>query len=238
MASKNQILNRHSSFSLCGYHIEPFDPLTQIGKMAKRRIRDIRSEAMIAATVKTVHNRGYHAVTMAEIATEAGTSAASISYYFGSKEGLMEATMRHLLRLLQRAVLQRFAAAHSPKERLQAIVAANFDDSLFTVAQCSIWMQFWGSAPYTPRFARLHRINRARVRSHLCHELHALMAPDQAEVVRLALQSYMDGVWLQAAQADAPLDPKAARAAAASVVERLLTEAVHQAPRSQTVSVS
>ena len=36
----------------------------------------------------------------------AGASAASINYYFGSKEGLMEATMRHLLRKLRKAMVE------------------------------------------------------------------------------------------------------------------------------------
>ncbi|CUH76537.1 transcriptional regulator BetI [Tritonibacter multivorans] len=198
--------------------------MDHIGAMAKKRIRDIRNEAMIAATIQTVYERGYQSVTMAEIAAKAGTSAASISYYFGSKEGLLEATMRYLLRILQRSLIQRFKSAATPEDRLYAIVDANFDDSLFTVEQCSIWMQFWGSAPYTPRFARLHRINRSRVRSHLRHELRAQMPADQAEVVRSAIQCYMDGVWLQATQSEAALDAAAARREARRVVTRLLSD--------------
>ena len=211
-------------FHLLRSDIEPAAALDHIGAMAKKRIRDIRNEAMIAATIQTVYERGYQSVTMAEIAANAGTSAASISYYFGSKEGLLEATMRHLLRILQRSTLERFENATTPEERLYAIVDANFDDSLFTVEQCSIWMQFWGSAPYTPRFSRLHRINRSRVRSHLRHELRAQMPADQAEVVRSAIQCYMDGVWLQAAQAEATLNPAAARREARRVVARLLSD--------------
>ena len=68
------------------------------------------------------------------------------------------------------------------------------------------------------------KINRSRVRSHLRHELRAQMPCDQAEVVRSAIQCYMDGVWLQAAQAEATLDPAAARREARRVVARLLSE--------------
>ncbi|OIQ24558.1 MAG: transcriptional regulator BetI [Alphaproteobacteria bacterium MedPE-SWcel] len=187
--------------------------------MARKRIRDIRNEELIEATIVTVHKRGYAAVTMAEIAREAGASAASISYYFGSKEGLMEATMRHLLRKLRRAMVEGYAQAETPRERLYAVMNANFADSLFTVPQCSIWMQFWANAPYSPRLARLHRINRARVISHFLAELSHLVPADQVETARQALQSYMDGVWLQAAQSDGPLDSQAARLAAHRVVD-------------------
>ena len=64
--------------------------------MKRRRIRDIRNEELIDATIAAVHRRGFADVTMAEIAAEAGASAASINYYFGSKDQLLAATMRRL----------------------------------------------------------------------------------------------------------------------------------------------
>ncbi|AUQ59048.1 choline-binding transcriptional repressor BetI [Phaeobacter inhibens] len=190
--------------------------------MGRKRIRDIRNEELIEATIVAVHRRGYGVVTMAEIAREAGASAASINYYFGSKEGLMEATMRHLLNKLREAMIRGYATAKSPKERLYAVMDANFDDELFSVAQCSLWMQFWASAPYSPRLSRLHRINRSRVRSHFLAELNGLLPPDRVETARHALQCYMDGVWLQAAQSETPLDSAQARRAAHRVVDLAL----------------
>ena len=187
--------------------------------MGRKRIRDIRNEELIEATIVAVHTRGYGVVTMAEIAREAGASAASINYYFGSKEGLMEATMRHLLNKLKQAMIRGYSTAATPKDRLYAVMDANFDDDLFKVAQCSLWMQFWASAPYSPRLSRLHRINRNRVRSHFLAELRRLVPPEQLETARHALQCYMDGVWLQAAQSDVPLDPAKARKAAHRVVD-------------------
>ncbi|WP_264210254.1 choline-binding transcriptional repressor BetI [Leisingera thetidis] len=190
--------------------------------MSRKRIRDIRNEELIEATIVAVHKRGYGVVTMAEIAREAGASAASINYYFGSKEGLMEATMLHLLGKLRRAMCAGYATARTPRERLYAVMDANFADGLYTVPQCSIWMQFWANAPYSPRLSRLHRINRARVRSHFLAELKALLPPGRVETARQALQSYMDGVWLQAAQSEEPLDPQDARAAAHRVVDLVI----------------
>lgn len=192
--------------------------------MGRKRIRDIRHEELIEATIVAAHRHGYHAVTMAEIAQEAGASAASISYYFGSKNGLMEATMRHLLRKLQTLVLHKYEAANSPIERLYAILDANFDDSLFTVPQCSIWMQFWASAPYSEELSRLHRINRGRVRSHFRAELGKLLPKPQAELVRRALQCYMDGVWLEAAQTGNPLNASSTRKAARNVADLMLRQ--------------
>ena len=191
--------------------------------MGRKRIRDIRHEEFIEATIIAVHERGYSVVTMAEIAREAGSSAASINYYFGSKEGLMEATMRHLLRLLREAMAEGYARADTPRDRLKAVMDANFSDQLYSVEKCSIWMQFWANAPYSPRLSRLHRINRARVRSHFLAELRNLVPEDQVETARLALQSYMDGVWLQAAQSQTPLNPASAREAAHQVIDLVVS---------------
>ena len=190
--------------------------------MVRTRIRDIRHEELINATITAVHKRGYAVVTMAEIAAEAGASAASINYYFGSKEKLMEATMRRLLTLLKQAMLERYATAKTPHERLMAVIDANFSDRLFTNEQCSIWMQFWANAPYAESLQRLHRINRSRVTAHVRAELRALVATDRRETLREALQCYMDGVWLEAAQSDAPLNPAQARKEAREVADLML----------------
>jgi TetR/AcrR family transcriptional repressor of bet genes len=190
--------------------------------MKKRRIRDIRHDELIEATVTAVHKRGYAVVTMTEIAAEAGSTAASINYYFGSKTKLMEETMRHLLNLLNRATLERLKDAQNPRERLFAMLDANFDDSLYTKEQCSMWMQFWANAPYSPSLARLHRLNRQRVQSNFRAELRNLLPDGQRETVREALQSYMDGVWLEAAQSEADLNPEQARLEARRVARILL----------------
>jgi len=191
--------------------------------MSRKRIRDIRHEELIEATIVAVHRHGYGVVTMADIAREAGASAASINYYFGSKEGLMEATMRHLLRKLRTAMIAGYTTASTPTERLYVVMDANFSDQLFTVEQCSIWMQFWASAPYSPHLARLHRVNRSRVRSHFRAELRRLLPAEGVETARQALQNYMDGAWLQAALAEDQLDARQARLAARKVVDLVLS---------------
>lgn len=133
--------------------------------------------------------------------------------------------MRRLLSLLKDAMLERYAVAKTPEDRLMAVIDANFADRLYTFEQCSIWMQFWANAPYVTSLSRLHRINRARVMSHFRAELRSLLPDDRREIVREALQSYMDGVWLEAAQSAKSLDPAAARAEARRFAKLLLENA-------------
>lgn len=191
----------------------------------RRRIRDIRHDELIDATVSAVHRHGYSVVTMAEIAREAGASAASINYYFGSKDRLMEATMRRLLCLLKDATLDGLKTAQGPHQRLMALLDANFADRLFTPAQCSLWVQFWANAPYSPRLSRLQRINRQRVQNNFRYDLRQLLPDPAAETVREALQSYMDGVWLDSAMANRPSDPDLVRKEARRVAQMMLDAA-------------
>lgn len=129
--------------------------------------------------------------------------------------------MRRLLGLLKQASLERLSNAHTPLQRLHALVEANFDDRLFTPAQCSLWVQFWSNAPYAPPLARLHKINRARVHSHLHAEVKQLCPPDQADTITATLQAYMDGIWLEAAQS-AACDAHTVRIESKRVLDRLL----------------
>lgn len=152
-------------------------------------------------------------------------SAASVNYHFKSKEQLMMATMRRLLNLLRAALIRRLARADTPHARIHAVVAANFDDTLFTLEQCSMWMQFWAAAPYAPALARLHRINRSRVRSNFRAELHNVLPAQTREIARRAIQAYMDGAWIEAVQRDKPLDPGASRDEARLFVELVLGSA-------------
>ena len=133
--------------------------------------------------------------------------------------------MRRMLTMLKEAQLERYAVAKTPLDRLMAVIDANFSDRLFTLEQCAIWMQFWANAPYVESLSRLHRINRARVTSHFRAELRSLLPDAHREIVREALQSYMDGVWLEAAQANEPLNPAAARAEARRFTRLMLENA-------------
>lgn len=190
--------------------------------MARKQIRDLRHEELIQATISAVHESGFSGITLAEIARRADISPASINYYFGSKEQLMMAVMRRLMTLLRDRMLIRLSDAKTPRERLLAMIEANFDDDLFTLEQCSTWMQFWGEAPYSPGLNRLHRINRSRVRSNFRSVLTSLVHDDLKETTRRSIQAYMDGVWVDAAQTRQDLDAGLARKEACKFVELIL----------------
>ena len=65
--------------------------------MPKVGMEPLRRKALIDATISAIGERGSLDVTMSEIAGRAGVSSALAHHYFGAKDELLQATMRHLL---------------------------------------------------------------------------------------------------------------------------------------------
>ena len=174
--------------------------------MGRQKVKDIRRKELIEASMNSIYRHGFAEVTVSQIAQDAQTSTGSIHYYFGGKDALLEATMRHLLARLRNANIRMLAGNTDPEDRLRAIVFANFDQSVMTAQSCRVWTQFWAYAPYHTGLARLQALNISRVRSHLRRELRQLIAPQFVDAIVFAIQTYMDGVWVQAAQSDTEPD--------------------------------
>lgn len=188
--------------------------------MARPGVSQIRRKQLIEATVAAIHAHGYDATTMAKVGKRAGMSPGLIAHYFGSKDDLLEATMRSLLTELQRLAAQRLSqAGEAPRARLAAIVSANFDDSQCATQTVAAWLAFWGQVPHEPKLGRLQRIYRRRLHSNLKREFGRLgLSPDDASHLAEVTASLIDGVWVRAGLDGGGLDTVAAR--------RLVTETI------------
>lgn len=69
--------------------------------MPKVGMEPVRKKQLIEATLEVMAEVGYHGTTISLISKRAGLSSGIISHYFGDKQGLIEATMRHLLDALK-----------------------------------------------------------------------------------------------------------------------------------------
>lgn len=66
---------------------------------AARAVRRDRRQAVLSAAEKLFAQRGYHAVTIRQIAREAAVPAALVGYHFGHKQELFHAIFAHHQRL-------------------------------------------------------------------------------------------------------------------------------------------
>ena len=91
--------------------------------MPKTGMEPLRRRALIDATISAIGARGSLDVTMSEIAGRAGVSSALAHHYFGAKDELLQATMRHILAELALDARAALGAASSPRERVLAGLA-------------------------------------------------------------------------------------------------------------------
>src|ERR1700758_2630867 len=135
--------------------------------MPKVGMREVRRAQLIEATLQTIDQAGLAGTTLAQVAQRAKISTGIVSHYFGDKDGLLEATMRHILRDLWAATARRRKAAKpEPRARLRAIVAATFDASQVSGPVMKTWLAFWSESMHQPSLMRLQRVNTRRLHSN------------------------------------------------------------------------
>ena len=188
---------------------------------------DSRRRALIGAALVEIADRGSLDVTMAQIAGRAGVSSALAHHYFGNKEDLILATMRHLLAEFRAEVAGRLRRAEGPRARLAAIVEGSFGPEQFHRATVSAWLTFYAKAQSSAGAERLLLIYQMRLHSNLVHALRQLVPAAVADRIAEGTGALIDGVYLREALRGAPTTP----ATAIAMVEEYLDQQILAAVR-------
>jgi TetR/AcrR family transcriptional repressor of bet genes len=181
----------------------------------------IRKAALVKATIVEIGRAGSLDVTVSQIARRAGMSSALAHHYFGSKEEMFLAAMRHILTLYGAEVRGALAAAHDPETRLRAVLYASFSPGNFRREAVGAWLNFWVLAQTVPEARRLLRVYQSRLRSNLLVGLRPLAGP-RAEAIAEGLGAVIDGVYLREALKSGAPDGAAAVAVARGYLEAQL----------------
>lgn len=186
--------------------------------MPKLGMEPIRKEALVKATIVEIGRTGSLDVTVSQIAKRAGMSTALAHHYFGGKEQMLLAAMRHVLRGYGAEVRAALRQAPTPQARLRAILRASFEAENFRHDVISAWLNFWVMAQSVPEARRLLAIYQRRLRSNLLFCLRAIGA-DRADAVADGLGALIDGLYLRQVLRDGAPDGPAAVAAAIAYLE-------------------
>jgi TetR/AcrR family transcriptional repressor of bet genes len=178
--------------------------------MPRIGMEPLRRKALISAAIEAIHARGMGQVTMGEIARRAGVSAALAHHYFGGKDQLLLATMRHLLSELSDEIQARLAEARTPEERISAVIRGNFAAGQFRPAVISAWLAFYVQAQTDPEARRLLRVYTRRLESNLVHALRDLTTREHAALVAETAAALIDGLWIRRSLAEGSPDPEGA----------------------------
>ncbi|MEW2914141.1 transcriptional regulator BetI [Leisingera sp. JC11] len=176
--------------------------------MPKLGMEPKRRAALVTAVIDEVGEAGSLDVTVSKIAKRAGMSSGLAHHYFGSKDQMLIAAMRHILKVFSQRVVAGLAEAEGPRARLDAIIRANFEDHVFDRRKTSAWLSFYALSQCNEDAAHLMRVYQSRLRSNLMHELRVLSG--RPEAVERAVSAQIDGVYLRAALGDQGAVPLAA----------------------------
>ena len=177
--------------------------------MPKVGMKPIRKAALVKATIVEIGQKGSLDVTVAQIARRAGMSSALAHHYFGGKEEIFLAAMRHVMAIYAAEVRGGLALADGPNARLRAILAASFSATNFRRDVVSAWLNFWVLAQTVPEARRLLAVYYARLRSNLLFALRPITGP-RAEEIAAGLSAMIDGLYLREALSQGASDGAAA----------------------------
>jgi len=171
--------------------------------MPKVGFEPVRRQQLIDATLSSVSELGLQATTINSISKRAGLSSGIISHYFGSKNGLIEATVRYLLTSLKSSLLNQIDDTVSAKDRLMLIVEANFSVVQKQSNVTKTWLSFWAQSMHDEQLHRLQTVNAKRLYSNLLYSFRTLLSIDEAKHAATLSAAMIDGLWLRAVLAKA-----------------------------------
>lgn len=193
--------------------------------MPKLDVGPMRRKQLIDATLNVIAEHGFQGTTIGKISKASGLSVGIVSHYFDGKQGLLVATMRHLLSELKVDVQGSLANySVTPKDRLMAIVDANFSAVQTETNAAKTWLVFWSQAAHTPELARLQRVNERRLYSNLAYYLRPLVPKTWVRGAAQTLASLIDGFWLRAALSEGRIETEQAVFLCKSYIEQVVAD--------------
>ncbi|HVC02876.1 MAG TPA: TetR family transcriptional regulator C-terminal domain-containing protein [Steroidobacteraceae bacterium] len=125
--------------------------------------------AQLACQVVAEH--GFEHATIARIAKEAGYTTGMIAHYYGSKQQIILASLRLMLRRVELRLTRRRERA---EDDLPSVLAETLPIDAQRLTECAFWMAFWGQVSADKKVRRLNAwVHREYMRLYSrCFELH------------------------------------------------------------------
>ncbi|MEF2071870.1 transcriptional regulator BetI [Consotaella aegiceratis] len=170
--------------------------------MPRLGMEKVRRKAMIEATIAEVGEAGTLDITVSQIARRAGISAALAHHYFGSKDQIFLAAMRHILVLFGQSVKAGLKKAPTPEARIRAIIDASFAPRQFDDEVVAAWLAFYAQSMHSADANRLLQIYAKRLNSNLVFNLRRIFDDATARRVAQGLAAMIDGFYIRHALQD------------------------------------
>jgi TetR/AcrR family transcriptional repressor of bet genes len=167
----------------------------------RKATRQIRKRQLIEATISVLAQKGQTGLKLQDVAEAAGLSYGLVNFHFETKEKLLSETLRYMAAEYQANWREALASAGGqPARQLNALVEADFSETVYTPSRLMAWCTFWGEAssrPYYQQECGAYDLEYIRVMEGICARLIseaglALKPERVARVIRVTVE----GVWL------------------------------------------
>jgi AcrR family transcriptional regulator len=162
---------------------------------------DVRKPQILAAAVEALHDRGFQATRIADVAQRAGTSSPAVLYYFASKDEVLEQALEYADTQAYDAWKRAFEALPRASDKLRFMVESSAHQRT-RADDWTLWIEMWARALRRPQvrahYERLDRRMRLLVADVIrdgqaAGEFRACDADDAA----LTLSALLDGLGVQ-----------------------------------------
>jgi AcrR family transcriptional regulator len=159
----------------------------------RRRLDDVRRPQILAAAAQVLFEEGLARVRVSDVAQRAGTSPATVIYYFGTKDELFEQAIAGADDAFYAALLTDVERLGTGIDRLARLVVTSSGTDWL------LWMDLWVYARRHPEMLEAHRRFDRRFRDLLADAVRlgqqrGEFAPVDADEVALRLGSLMRGL--------------------------------------------
>jgi TetR/AcrR family transcriptional regulator, transcriptional repressor of bet genes len=110
---------------------------------------EVRREQIAFAACEVVAKHGFERATVAHIASAAGYTTGMVAHYFKSKQDIILAALRLILRRIE----TRLTPGSSQRGDLLSVLSESLPVNATRLAECAFWTAFWGQVS-TDRSAR------------------------------------------------------------------------------------
>ena len=166
----------------------------------RKASREARRQQFIEATIATLARNGYARTTLTEVAATAGLSHGLIIFHFENKESLLTDTLTFLAREYRENWMQALEiAADNPAARLEALIRADFLESVCNPSRLGAWSALWGeiqSRPMYQEHGATFDLEYAATIETLCAQIIAEGDyPYDSDAVARVVRVALEGLW-------------------------------------------
>src|ERR1700728_3565429 len=114
---------------------------------------DQRRDEIALVACRVVADYGFDQATVVRIAREAGYTTGMVAHYFDTKQDIIVAALRLILRRIEERLAPRAAADQPP---LLALLTEALPVDETRYMECAFWIAFWGQVPADRRLKRIN----------------------------------------------------------------------------------